>query len=89
MSKQAISMFDDEHNSVHIPAGSAARNATHQLAQDFATNYNLLLLTQKALTHYTPLEMHVLSLRAMVEQPVTPTSSSPVAPHMASHPHCT
>jgi hypothetical protein len=67
---------------------SAARNATHELAQDFATNENLILLTQKALIHYTPLEIHVISLCAVVEQPVTPTSSSPATPPMASFLHC-
>ena len=64
-------------------------NAKHELAQDLAANKSLLLLTLKALAHYTPLEMlHVVSLCSMVEQPVTPTSSSPVAPPMVSPPHC-
>lgn len=68
---------------------SAAKNATHELAQDLAANDNLLQLTLKALAHYTPLEMlHVLSLRTMAEQLVTPTSSSSVAPPMVSPPHC-
>jgi hypothetical protein len=68
---------------------SAAWNATHELAQDLAANDSLLLLTMKALAQYTPVEMlHVLSLCAMVEQPVTRTSSCPVAPPVSSPPHC-
>jgi len=68
---------------------SADRNATHELAQDLAANDSLLLLTVKALAHYTPVEtLHVLSLCVMVEQHVTPTSSCPVAPPLASPPHC-
>ena len=68
---------------------SAARNAKHELAQDLAANDSLLLLILKAFAYYTPLEMlHVLSLCAMVEQPVSPTRSSPVAPPLPSPPHC-
>ena len=67
---------------------SAARNATQELAQDFAENNNLLLLTLKALAHYVPLEtLNVLGLCAVVEQPFIPTSNSLVAPPMASPPH--
>jgi len=43
---------------------SAARNATHKLAQDLAANDSLLLLILKALAYYTPLEiLHVLCVQ--------------------------